>query len=886
MKQSIYPLIVLCASVLFAACTSSGMIKPVNLRVENRIDPSVIDTDTPRLSWINEVRYAAVTGAVQSAYHILVASSEDLLNRNVGDMWDSGKVDSDASYLVAYAGDSLLSGRDYWWKVQVWDNNGKNSGWSETARFGMGLDEVDWTAQWIGAPWQGEEASADYKQAPVFSKTFTVDTVGLVSAKAFVSGLGYFELELNGEKVGDDYFVPNVTNYGPRPGLDKARLPMYDNYTASRVLYLAYDIEDWLRCGVNRIDATVGNGFYNSYTKWIEPFGSPRFICQIRLEYADGRVETVATDGSWTAARSPIVFNDLYNGEVYDANVVSEPVPVAVRKAPEGQLTAHTAPTDKILRTLKPLTVTANADGSSTFDFGEEVTGWLRLQDIVGDKGDTVTVRYHYGCNPTDPAIPGMEYHYVMNGDGEESCAPKFTWYTFSSATVSGFPGIDVDNVVAEVVGTDVAIDSEFNSSDTLLNQIVEIWCRTQSDNMHGGIPSDCPHRERNAYTGDGQVTSAMVMSTYDAAAFYEKWLRDIRDAQHDDGYVPNAAPWQPGCGGGVPWGAAINIIPWEYYLAYGDVKALADNYDAMKAHTDNMTTWLTPDGTMHQQRNVLGKGDPLYWFNLGEWCAPDKLPSDELVHTFYLWMCADITARSAKVLGHDDDANKYSGLARQIKNAFHAKFYDADAKSYGRYGSNVFALVMGVPAEVEAGVVESLRREIEAENDSHLDTGIYGTRYLFEVLSQYGLADLGYKVMTQSTYPSFGHWIDRGATTMWECWDGSNSHNHPMFGGGLVWLYRGLAGINYDPEQPGFRHVIVRPTIVAGLEYVSYTKNTPYGKVSSRVTNTFDDRSIDVTVPVGSTATVYLPGDTVPVTLPQGSYHIPFWCDVDIASK
>lgn len=852
-------------------------ISPAALRVENRIDPSVIESSRPRMSWINEVRDSTVRGAAQSAYRILVASSRAALDRNSGDMWDSGRVRSADSYLVDYAGDSLLPGRDYWWKVQVWDGKGRRSAWSRSARFGTGLAQNGWTARWIGAPWQGEEASRDYGQAPVFSKTFEADTAGLVSAKAFVTGLGYFELELNGNRVGDDLFVPNVTNYGPRPGLEKARLPMADNYAASRVLYLAYDIKDGLINGANTLCATVGNGFYNSHETWVEAYGSPRFLCQIRLEYAGGRSVTVVTDETWMASRSPIVSNDVYRGEVYDANVEARPEPVVLRRAPEGVLTAQTSPADRVLRTIRPVSAVSNDDGSVTFGFGEEVTGRIRLSGMNGRKGDVVTVRYIYDYGLPVGSTRDQDYRYVMDGSGGESCAPRFLWYTFHTVTVAGLDSVAADNVVAEVIGTDVPVDAGFRSSDPLLDRIVDMWLRTQTDNMHGGLPSDCPQREKNAYTGDGQVAAAMVMANYDAAAFYEKWMRDIRDAQHDDGYIPNSAPWQPGCGGGVPWGAAISVIPWEYYLNYGDTGALADNYDAMKRYTDYMTLWLTPDSTMFQQMPLLGKGDPFYWFNLGEWGLRGKLPREELVHTFYTWMCADITAASARVLGHEEDAMGYDRLANGIREAFHRKFYDADKQSYGDYGSNVFALVMGVPDSVKAGVVASLRRTIETDCDSHLDTGIFGTRYLFGVLARNGMADLAYKVMTRRTHPGFGYWAECGSTTMWEFWNGYGSHNHPMFGGGLVWLYRDLAGINCDPRNPGYRHVIVRPVPVDGLEQVSYSKITPYGTVSSTVTNKPGVRSVRLTIPVGTTATVSLPGHDTPLHLTQGTYHLPF---------
>lgn len=861
------------AAPVMMPARSMCSFKPVSLRVEHMLNPPVIEPSAPRLEWINEPVSPEITGAAQSAYRVIVSSSRSLADSGCGDVWDSGRVETGNSLNIRYSGGTLKPGTDYWWRVQVWDDKGERSDWSDVATFVTGLNDDDWEARWIGSPGQGEDASPEYRRAPMFVKHFDADTVGLVSAKAFVSGLGYFEMKLNGVRVGDDRLVPNLTNYGPRPGLLHARLPMEDRYSGSRVMYLAYDLLPSLKDGDNRIEATVGNGFYNSHASWVEGYGSPRFICRIELTYADGRTTKILTDETWTAMPSHIVFNDIYGGEIYDATADGEAAPAVIRNAPEGKLTAHASPTDRVLRRLSPVDLRRQSDGSYLVDFGEEISGWIALSDMEGNRGDTVSVTYQ--CES-----PLGVHKYVMDGSGSENYSPSFTWYVFSRAVISGLESLEPKQVTAEWIGTDVPVDAAFRCSDPMVNRIVDIWQRTQTDNMHGGVASDCPHRERNPYTGDGQVASAMVMANYDAAAFYEKWIRDMRDAQHpESGYVPNSAPWEPGCGGGVPWGAAMNIIPWEHYLNYGDSTIITENYDAMKRQTDHMLGWLTPEGTMLQRKPLPESEEPFYWFNLGEWSAPGELPSEELVHTFYLWMCADITSRAASAVVNDEDCMRYGEIARNVHNAFHNKFYNPAERSYGRFGSNVFALMMGVPDEFRAGVVESLRREIEDEEGSHLNTGIFGTRYLFTVLAENGLADLAYKVLTQPGFPGYVNWIDQGATTMWEQWDGGNSRNHPMFGGGLVWLYRNLAGVNYDPENPGYRHVVVRPVPVASLGDVRYVKNTPLGRLSSYVKYTPDGKgTLELVVPVGSTATVFLPGSDLPIEVGQGIHSFDFF--------
>ena len=400
-----------------------------------------------------------------------------------------------------------------------------------------------------------------------------------------------------------------------------------------------------------------------------------------------------------------------------------------------------------------------------------------------------------------------------------------------------------------------------FETSNPLFNEINRIWRRSQLDNMHGGIASDCPHRERSGYTGDGQVACAAVMHNFDARNFYHKWVQDMLGAQNPEtGYVPNGAPWQPGCGGGVAWGAAICVIPWEFYLHYGARDMLADNYEGMKGYVRYMQTWVDDDGIMFSQRTGRD-GVPLKWFNLGEWVAPGSTVPDDFVHTFYFWRCAEITAGVARVLGKDREAEQYAALAERTRQAFYKRFYDAEKGSYGDGGGNILALRMGVPKDQVDRVRAALRANI-VSNNGHLDTGIFGTRFFFEVLAENGMNDLAYSAMNKRDEPGFGRWLELGSTTTREEWGQGGSHNHPMFGGGLVWFYRNLAGMRTDPEQPGYRHIIFQPQPVDSLEYVTYDHDTPYGQAAITWRNQTDGFTMDITVPVGSTADVYVPAD------------------------
>ncbi|MDD3040601.1 alpha-L-rhamnosidase N-terminal domain-containing protein [Bacteroides sp.] len=861
-------------SALFIVSTAYAKLRPVSLSCEYMENPSVVDVLSPRLSWINEVTSKQARGEVQTAYRIVVASSKDKLVKGEFDIWDTGKRKSSDSYLIPYEGQQLQSAKDYWWRVMTWNGREEASVWSEPAYWGMGLLSADeWRAKWIGVPWQGEAPrkalkpnSAAYPSypSPLFRKLFSVKD-GVVSAKVFVTGLGYFELYMNGERVGDDYLVPNFTNYTVRDDLKYANIAIDNRFRDYRVMYLAYDITRLLREKENVAGAIVGNGFYDCVSHWVCPFGSPRFLCQIEVTYEDGSKDIIGSDETWKVKESPIVMDGVFDGEIYDANAEVEGWATVkcddskwnyaiLRQAPTGILTAHTAPTDKITEELHPITFKKLEDSVYEVDFGKEISGWLHLKDIKGQKGDTLNVKYI--CES-----PLGIQQYILKGDGKESYAPRFTWYVFSKAIISGLSDLSAKNVIAEAVNTDVNISSEFKTSNSLFNRINEIWQRSQLDNMHGGVASDCPHRERSAYTGDGQVACVTVMHNFNAAAFYQKWIRDIRDVQNiETGYVPNGAPWQPGCGGGVPWGAAMNIMPWEFYLHYGDKGMLETNYWAMKEQVRYMLQWLTADGTMLAKSTNCNSDEPNYWLNLGDWAPAFAIPLEELVHTFYLWRCADYTAKAAKAIGNPTDFKYFSELAERVKIAFHGKFYDKENKTYGDYGSNIFALVMGVPEESYKDVVATLRQEIVEKYKNHLNTGIFGTQFFFETLSSNGLNDLAYEVMNQSDFPSYGYWIAQGATTTWEQWNGQDSRNHPMFGGGLTWFYRTLAGVNTDESNPGYRHLIIKPALPQKLSEVYYSNMTPFGKLVSEVRRNPTSLELNISIPVGSVATVYIP--------------------------
>ena len=855
-----------------AALTAFGQISPGSLRVEHLNENILIDAPTsggaqPRFSWINSAPKAI--GEEQTAYRICVATSPEELAKP--DVWDSKRVKSSDSYLVDYKGPALKPGTDYWWRVKVWSKRGKASEWSKPQQFTTGL--TSWgAAKWIGAPWQGEAPQHDLKTGqnspavqpvPYLRTAFNVDKK-VKAAKVFVTGLGYFEFFINGKKVGNDLLVPNFTNYTARPDLKYYKgISLDEKSSGFTVSYLKYDITSLLRQGKNAAGAMVAGGYFDNRAVRVGAFGSPRFLCKIVIDYTDGsQSEVVSNPQTWRAHESGIVDCELYEGERYDARKEipnwcspdyddsSWPLTVE-RKAPDGKLRAFESNPDRVTATFNPQEFKDNGDGTYTIDFGEMISGHVRLKGIRGEAGKTIKIRYN-------SAYP-QEVSYTFKDSAPVEYAPQFTWYVFRTVTISGIVPT-ADQIVAEAVNTDMKINSEFTTSNALFNRINYVWQRTEMDNIHSGVESDCPHRERLPYTGDGQAVCTTVMQNFDGTAFYRSWFNTMRDAQdRETGYVPNAAPWCVAAGGGVGWGAAMTLMPWEYYMTYGDKRVIEENYAAAKRQVEYMLTWVQPNGTMFQKRKNAIDGSDCYWMNLGDWVPPYQLPADDKIHTYMLWRCADRMAKMAKVMGNSADEKHFADIAARTAEAYNSAYYIDDTQGFGDFGPNSIAVEMGL-ASKRPQLKNILADEIGVRHGGHINGGYLAFQVMLEGLAKVGLNDLAYTMMNKTDFPSFGEMIKKGATTIWENFTGDISENHPFFGCGFTWFYRTLAGMNTDPAAPGYKHIIVRPVLTDSLESVSYSQITPYGKAASVVSHTPGRVNISVEVPVGSTATVYVP--------------------------
>jgi len=865
------------------ATTNTSELVPANLHCESLCDPIGLQCARPRFSW--ELT-AAERGAVQAAYRVLVAASPENLAAEKELLWDSGRVASEESIQVPYEGSPLASGQCAWWKVRCWNADGTPGPWSVAARFELALlHPTDWHGQWIGA----DEAIS----APLFRKAFALKEP-VRRARAYISGLGFYELYLNGRKVGDHVLDPGWTDYDDRT-MRKLLYPYKDN-GRKRVLYATYDVTADLAPGANAVGVWLGNGWYNQRGRTVEGelwYGRPRLILQMNIEYADGSRESVVSDGSWKGAASPLVANNIFYGEIYDARLERDGwataafddagwAAVETMSPPTGRLVSQVSPPDKRIEALRPVKLTEPCPHVYVFDMGRIFSGWARLK-VRGPAGTRIVMRFAEEIRPDgmlDFESAGGTSQiqcdtYRLRGTGEtEIYEPRFAWHTFRHVDLTGLAP-SLETLEGVVVHAAVESAGDFRCSSDLLNTVQAMVRRTHLAAMHGGVTMDCPHRERLGYTGDGQLTAEAALYNFRAGPFFAKWIDDLFDAQNrDTGFVPHTAPFYGG-GGGPGWGAACIIVPWALYQFSGDRRVLEENYAGMKA-------WLAYLGTCTDGRDIVVHEEPGSWC-LGDWCVPAETMEipPELVNTYFYALTARRLAAVAEALGEEGDADRFEADACRIEEAFHRRFYRPDEGCYaaGIQGCDAIGLAMNPPPEIRRKAVDHLVATIRLRNQGHLDTGILGTPILLDVLARNGHADLAAEVLLQTTYPSYGYMIERGATTLWESWNGSGSHCHPMFGSVSGWFYRRLAGIRCDPAGPGFRKIVIQPTPCGNITSVSASVRTLRGTVAAAWQRDGGRFSLRATIPGNSTAQVAVPtlgAETVEVT--EGGHAV--WRD------
>ncbi len=844
-----------------------GGLTAERLRCESLENPLGIDAREPRLSWALE---SSERDQRQSAYRLLVASSPERLSRDEGNLWDSGKVASDETLNVVYKGKPLRSGQGAFWKVRSWDAEDKPSAWSRTATFDLGLFEpADWGAKWIG-----RTDDPTVLPSPLLRKEFVV--AGRIRrARAYVCGLGYDELRINGEKVGDHVLDPGYTRFDKRD------------------LYTTYDITKALKAGSNAVGVVLGNGWYNVQPKAVWTFdrapwrAAPKLLMRIEIETTDGRTQTFVTDETWRTSTGPITANSLYGGEEYDARREqagwdlpgfdeSSWSPALVVEAPNGRLVAQAMPPIRVTKVLKPVRITEPKPGLYVVDLGQNLAGYPRLK-VSGPAGAVVSMK----CGErlakdgtvdqadiakhmikTVPPQPFQTDRYTLKGGGVETWSPRFTYHGFQYVEVAGFPGkLRPENVEGLFVHTDVPRVGEFSCSNPLLDKILETARWSYLSNLES-IFTDCPHREKNGWTGDAQLASEQGLYNYDSATVYRKWLDDVADDQEPNHklsvIIPNSGWGTRYIEYAPAWDAAYFEIPWNVYVYTGDRRLLESHFDGFTAYLD----WLVA-----QSKGFIVEGD------LGDWCPYKTETPTALTSTAYLFRDATIASRAATLLGRDADARNYAALAENVRKAYNAKFLNPESGIYanGSQTAQSVALYFDLAEPKDRPAVLKNLLDNVARCDDHIDAGILGSKYLLNVLSSEGHADVAYRVASQRTLPSWGWWIDQGATTMWEQWNGTDSRNHIMFGEIAAWFYKALAGIDPDPASPGFKHILIAPHPTGDLTWANARHESPRGPIETRWTSKDGVFRLDVTIPANATATVFLPATRTATILESG---------------
>jgi alpha-L-rhamnosidase len=808
--------------------SADGPLPPQNLRCEYLSNPLGIDVRQPRFAWGLD---HTARGQRQTAYQILVATQPGLLDQDKSDQWDSGKVVSEDSTQVVYSGKPLASGAAYYWKVRSWDKDGNASPYSRVVQFEMGLLSADeWKGQWIGG---ANQLRTEFQLAEAVAR-----------ARVYICGLGYYELRINGSKVGSNVLDPGWTTY------DK------------RVLYTTYDVTPLLQRGANAVGVMLGEGWYKSRA----------LLLQMNIELVNGKRLSVTSSPAWRGKDGPITSDSVWDGEIYDAPREtpgwdrpgfndSNWAAAQLVKSPGGVLSAQIMPPIRVVATITPVGLTNPQPGVYVYDLGQNFSGWAQLR-VKGPRAAAVKLRfsellYDDGMINREN-IRGAKARdtYILRGEGGlEVYEPRFTYHGFRYVEVTGFPGTpSLDSLRGRVVRSDVESVGNFAASKPLLNQIQRLIRWGQATNLHS-IPTDCDQRdERMGWLGDAHVTAEEAMLNFDMAAFYTNFVRDIRDVQGADGSLTDTVPHKGGSRPADPaWGTAYPLLCWYMYEQYGDRRILEEHYEGLKKYVEFLRT-KAPD-------NVLR------YSYYGDWVAIEPTPG-ELVSDAYYYYDVQLLAKMAGILGKSADAQTYAQLAAQIKDAFNREFYDAKRGVYatGTQTANTLPLFLGlVPPEAKEAVGGKLFNDIVYQHDSHVTTGFIGVKYLFPLLTRSGLSDLGYDLATQTTFPSWGYMIANGATTLWELWHkrtgpSMNSHNHPMMGSVGAWFYQALAGINVEPEGVGYRRIRIAPQIVRDLTWVSATVETVRGTVSSSWTHSPGMITLEVAIPVNSDAKIVIP--------------------------
>jgi alpha-L-rhamnosidase len=847
----------------------TGSLQVKNLRVEHLENPLGIDTIRPRLSWMLE---AAGHHRAQTAYQVLASTDPNPHETGRGDLWDSGRIESNESLHITYAGPALGSRQRVWWTVRVWDEAGRTSEFAEPAFFEMGLlHPDDWQAQWIGLE-QGA-IGPHLEPCPLLRSRFTLEAV-VRRARLYATARGVYELRLNGQRVGDALFAPGWTDY------------------RERIQYQTYDVTHLLKPGSNILGAILGHGWYSGLIGFSgnkRHYGQrPQLLAQLEIELADGTTQTITSNGEWNrwhGTTGPIHSSDFLLGEHHDARNDLPGWDTAAFDAPDWKpvsthrgtvpLVADRAQPVRILETRHALAMTTPQPGTHIFDLGQNIVGWARLR-INGATGTRVQLRFSEVLNPDGTLyIDSLRTatstdSYTMRGGEGEVWEPQFTFHGFRYVELTGFPGTPtLETITGVVVGSDTPTTGEFACSSDLVNQLWSNIAWSQRGNFLS-IPTDCPQRdERLGWLGDAQVFARTAAYNADVAAFFGKWMIDVEDAQSPNGAFPDVAPRLVDEADGAPgWGDAGVIVPWVIYQHYADTAMLERHWHAMVRWMD----YIEQANPTYLRRERLNA-------NFGDWLAQDgpdptnafgSLTPKDLLATAYWAYSADLMTQIAEVIGRKPEADRFNTLFERIKTVFNQAYVDPDGRIDGDTQTG-YALALNLdllPENLRPSAAKHLVANIE-RHGGHLTTGFLGVGHLCPALTKTGYLETAYKLLLKETFPSWGYSIANGATTIWERWDGwtaekgfqdpaMNSFNHYSLGSVGQWLYQTVAGI--DTLEPGFSHLLIAPQPGGGLTWVRAAYQSVRGRIESEWQLDGARFNLRVSVPANVTATVRLP--------------------------
>jgi len=845
-------------TILFISAITFATTKTTNLVCEYHTNPIGIDVVKPRFSWqftTNENNFK------QTAYEIRVANTSANFNtKNL--LWSSGKITNDQSVNIEYEGIPLKSMQRAYWQVRAWDNNGKATNWSEPAYWEAGiLDPNAWKAKWITMKTEDKTGQCFY-----FRNEFAISKK-ISSARVYVTSLGLYQLFLNGKKVGNDLFTPGWTTY------------------SKRIQYQTYDITNLLQTK-NTVGAMLSEGWYRGRLGWKKnrkvSAKQLALLVQIQVNYTDGTSQIIITDKDWKTSYGALLESSIYDGEIYDAqleqsgwsttgfndNAWKNAQTIEYSKS---MLVAPQGVAVKAIQEITPIKSITTPKNETVFDMGQNMVGWVRLK-VKGNKGDTITLKFAEVLNKagnfyTDNLRSAKSTDiYILKGNEEEVFEPFFTFHGFRFVKIEGLRNkITMDNITGIVIHSDMKPTGNFSCSDTLINKLQQNIQWGQKGNFLD-VPTDCPQRdERLGWTGDAQVFAMTAAYNFDVAAFYTKWLGDMAADQLPDGKIPNVIPNVLGgkdCS--TAWADACVIIPWSVYRVYGDKRILEVQYKSMKAWIDYMKQRA---GKKHLWLGDVHYGDWLD-FSSNKTAFLKGSTDRDLIANAYFYYSTSIFAKIAGIIGEKEDADSYTKLAENVKKAFQQEFVTPNGRMVTQTQTAYsLALAFGLlPENLKERVGTLLATDVRQAG--HLTTGFVGTPLLCSTLSAIGRDSLAFKLVTRKAYPSWLYPVTQGATTIWERWDGQkpdstfqsegmNSFNHYAYGAIGEWLYTHVAGLNIDPENPGYKHIIFSPHVGGGLTNAKAEFLSLFGPIKAAWEINNKTFFYNITIPPNTTGTV-----------------------------